>query len=165
LYENLAVLPRAFVVAQAQFVADTWDGTEAALRLMRDPAFDPTQTVILAGNGVDSDVATTTSESPVIMTVSYADTEAQFTVEAPNGGYLLLTDAYYPGWQATINGETVPLYRADVMFRAVALKPGNNEVRFTYAPDWLAWVFPVSGIAWLAVIGVTGSWVFHRRRG
>ncbi len=50
MYENADVLPRAFVVGDAAFVSDDDPGTEDALKLMRDPAFDPAQTVVIAGD-------------------------------------------------------------------------------------------------------------------
>ncbi|NDJ61228.1 MAG: YfhO family protein, partial [Chloroflexi bacterium] len=49
IYANGSVLPRALVVPAAQFVPDTALGTESALTLMRDPAFSPAQTVVIAG--------------------------------------------------------------------------------------------------------------------
>ena len=39
-------------------------------------------------------------------------------LQANGPGYLLLTDAYYPGWVAKIDGQATPILRADLMFRA-----------------------------------------------
>ncbi len=53
MYANGSVLPRAFVVSDAAFSADTDLGTEDALKLMQDPAFDPAQTVIISRDETD----------------------------------------------------------------------------------------------------------------
>jgi uncharacterized membrane protein YfhO len=46
--------------------------------------------------------------------------------------YLILSDAWYPGWQATLDGQPVPILRANGMFRAVHVPPGQHEIVFTY---------------------------------
>jgi uncharacterized membrane protein YfhO len=55
-------------------------------------------------------------------------------VDAPAGGYLVLTDSYDPSWRAQIEGVEVPVLRADGMFRAVQLQPGARRVVFSYQP-------------------------------
>ena len=47
---------------------------------------------------------------------------------------VLLTDAAYPGWRATLDGEPVTIYQADGLFRGVLLPAGSHEVTFTYEP-------------------------------
>ena len=54
---------------------------------------------------------------------------------ATDGGYLVLTDAYYPGWRAYVDGEERPLYRADYMFRAVPIPSGRHLIQFRYRPE------------------------------
>jgi uncharacterized membrane protein YfhO len=49
-------------------------------------------------------------------------------------GYLVLTDTYYPGWQATVDEQPVQILVADHAFRAVTLGPGEHMVIFEYAP-------------------------------
>jgi uncharacterized membrane protein YfhO len=48
--------------------------------------------------------------------------------------FLLTSDAYYPGWRATIDGQETKLYRADYAIRGVALTPGQHLVSFLYRP-------------------------------
>jgi hypothetical protein len=47
---------------------------------------------------------------------------------------LILRDTFYPGWQATVDGNPVPIIRANHAFRAVPLDAGTHEVAFRYAP-------------------------------
>ncbi|HEV2122165.1 MAG TPA: YfhO family protein, partial [Chloroflexota bacterium] len=63
-----------------------------------------------------------------------AGSETRIQAFAPSGGFLVLSDSYYPGWQAYVDGERVPLCRANFLFRAVPLSPGAHEVTFRYAP-------------------------------
>jgi hypothetical protein len=50
------------------------------------------------------------------------------------GGYLVLTDVWYPGWKCWINGEPVPVLRADYAFRAVRIPGGNCQIVFKFEP-------------------------------
>ena len=105
--------------------------------LMQNPAFDPAETAIL--HGAEDSLAAEDDSSATATINAYTATEITIQVESNAPGYLLLTDAYYPGWQASINGDAVPIIRADVMFRAVEIPAGSSTIIFTYRPDWLLW--------------------------
>jgi uncharacterized membrane protein YfhO len=55
-------------------------------------------------------------------------------VSAASGGILVLSEIFYPGWQAQIDGESVPILRADYALRAVCVPPGEHRVVMQFAP-------------------------------
>ena len=57
--------------------------------------------------------------------VSYSPEQVVIDVAASRDGYLVLTDAYYPGWVATIDGQPANIERADILFRAVKVPAGS----------------------------------------
>jgi len=124
-YQNLDNLPRAFVVHRARVLDD-----EAAIAAMMDEAFRPGEEVILAegepleGEGGRDEVEIVLYEPERVVV------EARLAEE----GYLVLTDAYYPGWRALVDEREVPIHRADVLFRAVRLPAGWHRVEFIYDP-------------------------------
>jgi hypothetical protein len=156
LYENAAVMPRAFVVYDVHFVSDDDLGTEMALEAMRDPDFDPAATIYIAG---EASVATTeemrsfeaSHDSPLqnAAFTEFTPTRVSVSVRADAPSFLMLTDAYYPGWTAAVNGTPTEVRRADVMFRAVPIPDGESEVVFEYRPVWLPSTFIIGGLGWL----------------
>lgn len=58
-------------------------------------------------------------------------------VETPQNAILFLSDNYYPGWEAFVNGNKVPIIRADYTFRAVEVPAGVSRVEFKYSPNWI----------------------------
>jgi hypothetical protein len=78
-----------------------------------------------------------------------SDTGERVVVQLPEGasGRLILADAYYPGWTATVDGHAVPIERYVGYVRAVSLPPGARVVVFEYQPRWLVPAALVNGAA------------------
>ncbi len=49
-------------------------------------------------------------------------------------GFVVLSDQFYPGWRAYVDGRESPIYRANYLFRAVPVPAGEHVVEFTYQP-------------------------------
>jgi len=128
IYENLDVLPRAFLVHQAVVAPDD----EAALTLMQAPAFDPAAEVVLSAEPLRRFQPSQGWGSARV--THYVPERIEIEVDAEAPAYLILTDAWYPGWEAMVDGEPVLIYRADVLFRAVAVDAGHHRVVFTFRP-------------------------------
>lgn len=127
LYENTHLLPRAFYVPQAR----SFDNPESLLLFLQSPEFEPTKTVLLEEEvnwgGKPSDTA-------VVQIVKFTPHEIELLTESPDKGFLFLSETFYPGWQAYVNGEETKIYRANYNFRAVRLEAGTQTVRFVYNP-------------------------------
>ena len=54
-------------------------------------------------------------------------------VENSQDGWLIQSDTWYPGWQASVDGEEVPLYRADYYLRGIRLDAGLHTVSISYS--------------------------------
>jgi hypothetical protein len=138
-YLNTAALPRALFVTCPQIVSDH----EAAWRAIHAPDFDPTQAVVLEREQLRDAVAPTDcasrDENSHISLVTYGTNRVELRVKSRVGGWLLLSDVYYPGWHAEVDGTRVRVLRADYVFRAVEVPPGDHAVKMTFAPwTWCA---------------------------
>lgn len=169
-YENLDVLPRAFVVPGARLA----DDDQTALAAMQDPAFDPFSEVILHMDGdlcdtqIDERLSTPGAESGPkelsranVDVVKYRPERVVIEADLDEPGYLVLTDAWYPGWQASVDGEPVTVCRADLLFRAIALEPGEHRVTFVFRPLNQVVGCVASSIGLILLIAVS---VLHFRR-
>jgi len=147
IYEVRDVLPRAYVVHQTSVVADD----EAALVAMADPAFQPGQEAILAAGEA---LHETPSTAPTVEVKTYTPEAIaiQATLDAP--GYLVLSDTWYPGWRATVDGQDAIIERANATFRAVYLPAGTHEVHFAYRP---VSVYAGAAASALALLGIASA--------
>ncbi len=68
-----------------------------------------------------------------------------FRYDAPSQGYLLVTDRWADGWQATVNGQSTPVLGGDFIYRAIQVGAGPNLVQFRYEP---AGFRPLVAISW-----------------
>src|SRR5690606_8071891 len=57
----------------------------------------------------------------------------QADLERP--GLLVLADAFYPGWNATIDGDPTPILAVDSMFRGIEVGKGRHQIEFIYEPE------------------------------
>jgi uncharacterized membrane protein YfhO len=71
-------------------------------------------------------------------------------VESDRNGWLVLSDRYYPGWRADINGKPARIERANVVVRAVAVPPGRHIVTFRFASTPLRAGAAISLLGWAA---------------
>jgi hypothetical protein len=71
---------------------------------------------------------------------------------APDTGYLILADMWYPGWRATVDGKPAPVLHADYLFRAVPVPAGEHAILFTFRPVSFYWGLVASCLAWTALV-------------
>jgi uncharacterized membrane protein YfhO len=55
-------------------------------------------------------------------------------VDMVDHGLLVLSDVDYPGWQARVDGQPAPVYRADYLLRAVPVEAGRHRIEVYYDP-------------------------------
>jgi hypothetical protein len=119
---------------------------EAAKRLM-DATFDPDRELLLhdapesvrpiAGAAAEASPEAGASEARTVAAgraVIARETSRELVIEAeaPEDGFLLVADTFYPGWSAEVDGKPTSIYRANLSVRGIQLPRGRHEVRFVY---------------------------------
>jgi hypothetical protein len=154
-YEDPAAMPRAWVVPGARIVASR----DERLRLLASAGFNPSETVILETEPREPSVGS--SATPGRATVVFRDA-GEYRVEVDGGGgWLVLSEAYYPGWTAEIDGRAVDVMPGNHLLQAVPVPEGRHGVRFVYRSRFLG---AGIGIALLAGGALLALWLLGRRR-
>lgn len=143
-------LPRTYVVSGARLA----DG-EAAQEVLTDPGFDPTREVVLPQGAAR--VATTTNPGTSRI-VDLRPDRVRLEAELAEPGYVVLLDAYDPGWRATVDGTAATVLRANVAFRAVSASKGKHVIEMLYRPRAVTQGLLLS----LSAIAVAGVWWLAR---
>ncbi len=146
--------PRVWMVPAAISV----DNAESAERILGAADWNPYQTVVVEGS-----VSVSGSQQPgSARIVSETPLELNLAVDSPDGGMLVVADGYFPGWEASIDGASTTIYRANLAFRAVVVPAGVHSVRMVYQPRTLAVGAAISGVA-LTVYGMLLGILLIRR--
>lgn len=162
LWEMSSYLPRAYFVSRAIVVA----GPEQALDEILSPDFDPRAAVVLEVEGAPA--APAAGNQAELRPASIRDSapeRVEVAIETDQPGFLVLTDSWFSGWQASVDGKPAPIHRANHLFRAVPVAAGASTVVFEYRPSSVrigAWISGVT-VALLAVAGLLGARVARRR--
>jgi hypothetical protein len=150
IYENLDVLPRAFLLP-----GWTWQPDQTAvLQAMQQPEFVVGQTAVLLGSGEDHTGELDPGTSATI--TRYEPEQVIVQTRSSQHQLLLLSDAYYPGWQVTVDGSPAELLQADGLFRGVLLPAGEHEVLFSFVPRsfQLGRMMTAVGLILLVLLGI-----------
>jgi hypothetical protein len=135
-------LPRSFVVGGAR------SGQSDALAALLDAGFDPRREVVLEGVERQEPAG---FHSASRIREQRAD-RIVLETEASAPGFAVLLDGYDPGWRARLDGEPVPLLRANAVFRAVAVPQGRHLVELVYRPSGVLLGLAVSGLSAAALL-------------
>jgi hypothetical protein len=132
IYENADAFDRVLFASKAraadfaQLLADgTW------------PDADLTTTVLLQMGSAPSAAALRRPGTARIL--SYHNGKVVIDADSPDGGWVVLNDLWHPWWFADVDGSPAPVLRANVLFRAVAVAPGQHVLRYQFRPLAGAW--------------------------
>lgn len=155
IYENTQALPRAFLVnnivyatcfkaAQEKAAADGFDMRRASV--IEEQAPD--------GFGSSKEAI---SKNDVRIT-SYKANSVDIDVDTPEDAMLVLTDTYYPGWRAYIDGAEANVYRVNGLVRGVFVTKGAHKIEFKYRPRTfiIGMAYFLTGIAIISIIDFYG---------
>jgi hypothetical protein len=146
-YSNPAFMPRALFLSDAATIPfdefKDWRTTMGKglphLWSSLQHGLDPERTLLLHESSIPELPPSSKtdkkyrSESRAEIT-DYQIDSAEIHVEAPIPGYVFMSDTYFPGWKAYLDGQQVPILRAWLNFRAVKTPAGKHILKFFYRP-------------------------------
>jgi hypothetical protein len=141
-YDVPGAVPRAFAMGGSRSVS----GPEAAAEAILSPAFDPTREVVLESS--PDQAAPADFRGAAHIDIRKPDRVA-IEADLSHDGFVVLVDAFAPGWEATVDGSPAPVLRANAAFRAVPVRRGRHRVVMLFRPPAVR-----LGLA-LSVLGAT----------
>lgn len=126
-YENQNALPRAYFVDTVQKASAI-----EILNKVKNNQFDPKGIAFVE----DADIKVDKPDSTASVQIEkYGDENIYLNVNASGNNFLFLGDTYVgKGWKAYVDGNEVPIYRANHNFRGVIVPKGNHKIHFEYLP-------------------------------
>lgn len=145
IFEYQKTLPRVFFVARATVIENN---NQAIFDQLFSSGFDPHKEVILEKE-VTADIEPDMQANAQI--TSYNPGKIQIKAQTDTYQWLILTDAYYPGWEAYIDNDKTEILRADFALQAILVPPGEHKIEFVYRPVSFKTGLQLSLITLLAV--------------
>lgn len=125
-YERLTSLPRAKLMSSFEVVKDDHE----IINRMYANGFDYKDSLILEKEPIFSPAKGLGSAK----ITGYSPNRIKIKTDSKVPKLLFLSDTFFPGWKATIDGKTTEIFRADYIFRAVAVPSGKHVIIFQYDP-------------------------------
>jgi Bacterial membrane protein YfhO len=175
IYRNLSEYPRAWVVRSARAITPV-------VGLSREPRADAMLEMIYAADPVWHDETRNAFDARKVawiesaelvelqafltgddtnhaehVNVTYPSPQTaalEVTLQTP--GLVVLADAFYPGWELTVDGQPAPIHRVNFMMRGAAVPSGKHRLEYRFAPlsFRVGCVVSVLGAVALLVFGV-----------
>ncbi len=151
IYENRNVLPRAWLTSQVQ--SSQPDQILAAVKTSKLPnglIFDPREKALIEEpidfpDQIQDPNATVQVEFP-------SETQVRLQTRSTQPSFLVLSDVFYPGWQAYIDGKPAHIFQTNYIFRGVQLPAGDHTVTFSFRPLSFAIGCGISGASFALLL-------------
>jgi len=129
IYQNPLALPWFYLAPQYEII----DDEDQVLERLRDPNTRPQEKALLEEDpGIAQD--TNAQEPGTVEKLEYDARQGHVKLQTNASGprILVISQNHHPNWQAFVDGEQKPLIRANYLWTAVALSPGEHTVELRY---------------------------------
>lgn len=155
-YEDTNVLPRFFFAKKLTAVT-----AAEAVRDVQLPHWIPAEEVFV--EGMDSPPPRISSGD--VSVLEYSPNRVRLHTRSGGPGFLVSSEANYPGWRATVDGVETPIYYSNVAFRGIQVPSGDHRIEFEFRPAILFYSAALSAIALAAFgFGLAGSMLVARSK-
>jgi hypothetical protein len=168
IYENMWVLPRAFLATRVKQVESVEMANQFVHRgvFSDGRAFIPKEEAMIEASVPAPWLSNFQSSGSVSAKLEARVISAQagrmeVRTSAERETFLVYSENYFPGWYASVDGRPVEVYRTDGTLLGVYVPAGEHRVVFTFRPLSLVLAFAASAAAWLVIAGLILSLVQH----
>jgi hypothetical protein len=134
-------LPRAWVVGSTLRAED-----ERAIELLNADSFDLKTVAILPPDASAPSLDGEATPSSSVRVVEASPGRLVLDVSSRATGLLVISQPYYPGWRASVDGGVAPITRVDYLLQGVLVTAGNHRVELIYHLSWLPGLISLLGL-------------------
>jgi len=163
IYENNNAFPRVFLVNKYRVT----DSFENAQKIIQNPDFDLRNEVVLEKNLATHQTDLLNSsilDDSISQIIRYSPNEIVIKTQSDHASLLVLTDSYYPGWFAYIDGEETEIFRTNGIVRSVFVPPGNHSITFSFMPQFFLFGLMISIITIVILFSIYFLKVFLKQK-
>ncbi len=102
------------------------------------------------------------TEAGSVELTSFEPNRVRMTASIKNPAFVVLSEVYYPGWEATVDGQPVPILNGDYVLRAIPVQEGEHTVEVCFRPATFRWGLALSGIGFVMLAAM---WMITRPPG
>jgi hypothetical protein len=147
LYENLLALPRAYAVMKLKAI----DSTDELMRRIFSYRMSPWYEAALSTDDIRQIGHENFSPGDVRIIESRPNS-VKLAAEFAGRGFLVLSDQFYPGWNAYIDGIKTRVFKTNAVMRGIVVPAGEHTVVFRYEPNHIYVAMVVSGIIFAGIL-------------
>ncbi|MFO7973236.1 MAG: YfhO family protein [Candidatus Hydrogenedentota bacterium] len=129
-YENLCAMPRAYLAARTLDIPDK----AARFSVLSSSGFNPRYTAVIEEPLPGPAPSAELSDLGFAEVLERSSTHVRIRASSQADCVLVLADAYYPGWKATVDGERVEVFPVNHAFRGILMPEGEHTIEFRYFP-------------------------------
>ena len=158
-YRNDAFLPRAYAVDEVMVLPKDADAVTAVLANL-----DHLPTKAIVQEKISDELTAGAAHNAQISIKDYQDLLVKIEVVTEGIILLHLTDNNYPGWQATIDGNSTEILTTNALFRGVVVPEGKHEIIFSYVPTTFRLGLLFAAIAFAFIVAWIAIWAKRKTR-
>lgn len=144
-------LPRVYMTGRPLIARDQ----EAVWETLRARPFEPLESAVVTQEIADTYGLAGLAEGRIGHRIDQLDVEANTAVMRvvnDQAGLLVMSDIYYPGWRARVDGTPQPIFEVNGMARGILLSPGAHEITMAFQPRSFRIGAVITGIALLCYV-------------
>ena len=160
------VLPNPSAYGNAWFVSEVVRTGDAVSELEKTCSINTRTTAVVDTSSFEvGQIAADSSAS--IRLVRHTPKQLVYESESSGNGLAVFSEIYYPGWEATIDGQSADVIRVDYILRGLEIPAGKHTIELTFRPKAYVVGNKITSVSsWLVLLLLIGTiwWTLRERK-
>jgi hypothetical protein len=150
LYKNLSAFNRAFMIYNYAVA----NGQQQALDMISTYSGQLNHVAIVFQKDIQSIPLTSSTQGTyTVQFIKYTPGHIKLSCTTSQPGLFFISDTYFPGWHARVDGKKTKIIRADYAFQGLWLTQGTHTIELDYNPASFRYGALLSIVGILSLIG------------